>query len=381
MDSEEVGPIGITPPRRRRPALRAVIVIAVIIIVALLLLTPAAQGFLRDLIASPFRERYPASATFTLERSVIIDPNAGEVVGYNVDISVPDTIMQNGYTLQEVTSINYSPSVTTSEVRYGQDWITWDSNETFSGHARELTATFQMTVSTHVWDIDESNSLTISDVPAPLKAQYLNDEWKIEMTDPSVVATSKAIVGSETDVYLILKNIYDWMLKNIDYPTFTSSGGPQSASYTLSSGVGDCDDQSILFCALARAAGVPAWLQMGALLVTAENNWGGHGWLQAYVPLAGGGGERVTIDVVNKDFLVFRPNRFVDFTDDGNADHLTDYYSINIISYNSSRPPPSFTETYTALSYHESSEKITRGTVYSAELLTPAGTARAKIRI
>jgi hypothetical protein len=123
------------------------------------------------------------------------------------------------------------------------------------------------------------------------------------MTSPYILATSQAIVGNETNVYQILKAIYDWMTINIDYPQVSTSGEPQSARETLLTRVGDCDDQSILFCSLARAAGVPAWLQMGVLYVSAEGSWGGHGWLQAYVPLASGGGVNVTIDVVNKDFM------------------------------------------------------------------------------
>ena len=48
--------------------------------------------------------------------------------------------------------------------------------------------------------------------------------------------------------------------------------------------VGDCDDQAMLFCSLARASGVPAWLQLGALYDKGQDEWFGHGWVQAYVP-------------------------------------------------------------------------------------------------
>jgi len=191
------------------------------------------------------------------------------------------------------------------------------------------------------------------------------------MTSPTLVAASQSIVGSETNVYQVLRNIYDWMVDNIEYSTDASGGEPQSAMETLHTRRGDCDDQSILFCSLARAAGVPAWLQMGALYVSADDRWGGHGWLQAYIPLASGGGENVTIDVVNRDFLVFRPNRFVDFTDDGVGNHLSDYYytfqtTYDRDSYDGGNTPV-FEEVYVKLSYEESSKKISQGGVYSLD--------------
>jgi hypothetical protein len=204
------------------------------------------------------------------------------------------------------------------------------------------------------------------------------------MTDPAIRSASKSIVGNDTNVYVVLKDIYDWMTANVAYST-TSSGEPQGAAETLRTRVGDCDDQSILFCSLARAAGVPAWLQMGALYVNAEDSWGGHGWLQTYVPLASGSGEKVTIDVVNHDFMVYRPNRLVDFTDDGVAAHLNDYYytfytTFDPSTYNGGEGPH-YLEMYEPLSYVESSKKVSAGGVYSFdEMITPICTVRATPR-
>jgi hypothetical protein len=93
-----------------------------------------------------------------------------------------------------------------------------------------------------------------------------------------------------------------------------------------------------------------------------EHEWVGHGWVQTYVPLKAGGGEKVTIDTVNRDFMVWKPNRFADFTDDGNGDHLYDYY----YSFNCAYEPssysvgegPEYDEEYDSHYYLESAEKI-----------------------
>jgi hypothetical protein len=364
----------VEPGPKKRSAVKSVAVIAVVIVLALLLLTPAVQGFLKDLIQSPFQPRYPESATFELERTMTVDANGGEVMNYTFDICEPVTIAQNGYTIQNVSSIAYSPAVT-KELRYGHSWVVWNGAPFSGQQTRTSTATYEVTVYTHIWNIDKVQSLNVSDVPQSLRAAYLHDEWKMNMTSPAIVAASHSIVGTETNVYQILRNIYVWMIDNVNYPTGASGGEPQDAVETLQSRVGDCDDQSILFCSLARAAGVPAWLQMGALFVSAENSWGGHGWLQAYIPLRSGGGENVTIDVVNKDFLVFRPNRFVDFTDDGEGSHLSDYYYTFFTTYQGASPL--YSEEYVKISYEESGKKISQGAVYDIADLRQVGTVRA----
>jgi hypothetical protein len=248
------------------------------------------------------------------------------------------------------------------------------------------TVTYHVTVYTHIWSVGREASLGVDALPASLKERYLHSEWdgadgyKIDIASPAIVAASTGIVGNETNVYQVLRNVYDWMIANVRYSTHPTGGEPQSALETLQARSGDCDDQSILFCSLARAAGVPAWLQMGALYVSADDSWGGHGWLQAYIPLASGGGENVTIDVVNKDFLVFRPNRFVDFTDDGIGAHLSDYYYTFQTTYDRDTygsNTPLFGEEYTKLSYIESSKKISQGGVYMLDrVLMLPGTVR-----
>jgi hypothetical protein len=365
---------------RKHPAAKAVAAIVVFVIVVLLLLTPAVQSFLIDLVTSPFRHRYPESATFSLQRSLTVDANGGEVINYDIDICEPSSIVQNGYAIQNVTSIEYSPEVSFSETRYDNSWIGWNGTSISGDGSRTFRATYQVTVYTHIWDIDKGSSLTLDDIPRSIQDMYLHDEWavtdlsgntvgyRIDMSSPTMVSAARSIVGNETNTYQILRDIYDWITANVRYSTDTSGGEPQSAAETLQSRSGDCDDQSILFCSLARAAGVPAWLQMGALYVSADDSWGGHGWLQAYIPLSSGGGENVTIDVVNKDFLVFQPNRFVDFTDDGVGKHLSDYYYTFQTTFDrdtyAAGKTPVFSEEYVKLSYVESSKKISDGGVY-----------------
>jgi transglutaminase-like putative cysteine protease len=336
--------------------------IAAIVVVLLLLMTPSVQSVLKDIITSPFRPRYPEEASFTLERTLTIDAHGGTVQSFTIDMAEPMNIVENGQPLQIIHSVDYSVDVERS-TRYGHNWTVWSDDVPFSGK-RTMTATYEVTARTVIWDIDAAASGNLSDIPVELEQQYMHDEWIILPEHPDVVRLSKDIVGDEDNVYLVLRSIYDWIRDNIAYST--SSGHPQDALETMSKRKGDCDDQSILFCSLARAAGVPAWLQLGAMYVTFEKSWGGHAWLQAYVPLRDGGGEAVVIDPVNGEFMVWRPNRFAEFTDDGDAEHLKDYYYI--LSMRSGAEADLY-DWYEALSYKESDKKVSQGPVLAMDVI------------
>ncbi len=284
------------------------------------------------------------------------------MLNYTLNLAQPEDENENGYQLQSVTNVTYSPDPTIDNFFYGQPWAVWQGGQLSGADAAVVTATITATVTTHVWNYDQSTSGSVASVPSSLKQQYLHDEWKIDADNSTIVSLAHSIVGNDTNVYSILQKIYVWMLNNIQYPSIIPNGEPKSALETLNSRVGKCDEQSFLFVSLARAEGVPAWLQLGELYNGAENSWAGHAWVEAFVPNKEGGGDNVTIDVVNKEFLVYTPDRILDFTDDGNASHLCDYYQTFTYSYGSqgyaAGNGPQFDDSYIPLDYQESNQKI-----------------------
>jgi hypothetical protein len=340
-----------------------VILIIVIAVVLLLVFSPAFQNFVFHTLFSPFAKKIPANATFELQRTIEVNANGGTIVSFAIDQPLPTNITDNGQPQQTVYNVTYSPPYSSDGPRYGFPWAVWNGGTLSGQQSVAVAITYDVRADARVWNIDASSSLNTSAVPLSVRNAYLGDEWQIIVTDPQIRAQSASIVGSEKNVFSVLNLINVWVTTNIAYPQVAETGLPQSSLGTLASRVGDCDDQAILFSALARAAGVPAWLQLGALYNSPEQAWGAHGWVQAYIPTVGGGASLVTIDTVNRDFLVWEPNRFADYTDDGNGSHLQDYYYQVYYNYEpytySPGHLPTSSDSLLALSYVKSTETIT----------------------
>ncbi len=339
---------------RDRRAMKAVIAVFLLIVILLAILTPSVRQQMENLLENPSIREYPVSADFTLERTITI---SGSLNDWIIDFPEPESISDTaGNYVQEIKSINYNPQPTSTETRYGTPWLTWQGGP-LSG-TTTITVIYKVYSKTMVWDVTSKDSGRVSDIPQDLKNKYLGDEWKIRPSDPQIKALSKQIVGNDPNpnVYDATKAIYDWMLDNLTYKT-GSSGEPQDCVETLKNRYGDCDDQSILFASLARAAGIPAWLKFGALYDSMAGHWGGHGWLLFYMPLNAGNSGTVAVDVVNKEYLVRDCFRFSEWESDGNGTHLKDYY-YTFNAHLSGATQPQFSDSYDSISLQESPEKV-----------------------
>jgi hypothetical protein len=343
------------------------VVVAVILVVVLLLLLPPTQDLLREYLVDPFSPQYPEEVQMEIVRTLTLDADGGEVISYTVDLPRPVSIMDEGAYLQKVDRLSVSPSYHELWDNGTYDTMVWEGEDLYGTFT--LTMTIEVTQRIHVWDLDEGSVLEKDDIPQYYQDTYLDDQWKIIVDDPGIEALREDIVGDETNVYLIAKAIYNWIDDNVDYYIWNSPEGPLSSLETLDKLKGDCDDQSILFCALARSAGVPAWLQLGAVYSPGSGEIGGHAWVQMFMPTEDGG-TNVTIDIVNDDFLVWMPNLFCEYTDNGDADDLFNAYHHVRYSVPLSTPDnrmPIYGEDWEVVSYGESEEKVTLEIVMARE--------------
>ncbi|MBM3289026.1 MAG: transglutaminase domain-containing protein, partial [Candidatus Hydrogenedentes bacterium] len=95
--------------------------------------------------------------------------------------------------------------------------------------------------------------------PAPLsdvdRAAALANDAFLQIDHPKIADKAREIVGAETDDWKKATLIYDWVHRSIKKNIVPSL--PTSLD-VLNTMEGDCNEHTVLFTALARAAGVPA---------------------------------------------------------------------------------------------------------------------------
>jgi hypothetical protein len=354
------------PPRQYGNVLGTIVVIVIIILLLLLATNAGFREALGNLLGSPtvnYRE-YPEWADFTVDRHITIAPDPpGSVMSYTVDIPKPKDIPEDepdrGW-VHDVKSIIADPDRT--EVKYPEnsrhyEWMVWQDSGI--SYTRSFTIRYSIRTESIVWSLDSSESGTVNDIPKWISDWYGNKtqtEWVIMPTHPDIMTLSDQLTSGKATVYDQLWSIFEYINKEFTYETFRT-GAPKFCYETLMHKSGDCDDQSVLFVSLARAAGLPAWLEFGALYNYQEETWGGHAWIRVWVPYydqTETDGFWYNIDIVNDQFLFRDAYRFTEWESDGDGDHLREYYYSNGTYF-------SYQESYETISMDKSSQTIKIG--------------------
>jgi len=296
------------PMRSRRGRNAGVAAIVVVIIIAIILLIPEIRNPIFQLFNPSGYREYPETIEFKLERHIQIT----NIVDYEVDIPKPKDFSS----IQQVISVSATPTYSTID-KSGDEWMIWDYN----GNA-DIKITYHMKTETVVWNFQSGDVLTLEEAKDTdhfydnnYVPRHTNKEWKIDPTDPDVVALADELDNGGT-IYDQLKSIFDYLVENFEYST-AGEGEVKAPSETIRDRNGDCDDMSFLFIAISRAMGIPAQVELGALYDQYNNQWVGHAWVAVYLPLKEGRSGLVNIDVVNREFLVRGANRFTDWRSDG----------------------------------------------------------------
>ena len=322
--------------------------VVVIAVIALLLFAswPMVQQPMRAIwnmatTGQPGFQTFPETADFSILREMSLTANTNSLT-YTIDIPKPFHIPG----IHERLGLVTAPLPESVFIKSEQEWMKWVGTIPQGGTA-SISITYHMKLTSTLWDVDAEDSALVSDIPSSYD-RYLVKEWKIDPTDANVVDLANRIVGSERNVYNILLKIFRWMDDNLEYKV-ERSAEPNYCYETLAAMAGDCDDQSILLASLARAVGVPVWLNLGIIYDPVRNYWGGHGWNNVYIPLKGGDYVIATVDIVNDQFLFRDPYHLSDYIDNGDGTELREYYTSWSYSYTGPSPSAKSTETYTVL--------------------------------
>jgi len=314
---------------------------------------------------------YPEKAGFTIERTLRV--NSNRRISYSIDTPVPLDIPGND--IQRIDSIDWSVSPPQTVEKYGQDWKVWEGELTGT---KEIEITYRVRTETIDWKYDEEDSGIVPDIRQDLKDRYNHNQWLVDqdrdgdpddrdsdgrgdwMIEPdsnTIQNLAEDITEDKTSLYDKSKAIYEWLNDNIEYER-GGSGLPKHALWTLSSGKGDCDEQSFLFCSLARSIGIPAWVELGVLYDRVIDEWGGHGWIRMEFLTTSGDTGWVNIDPVNHQFFARDATRFTSWVDDGIQGHLRDYYLFLNYTYSSlgGSPQVTISDEYVNLEMDEEGE-------------------------
>lgn len=395
------------PPARSSSGSRAfkIIIGIIILLLILYLFRGPILNFINDPPPLAYNE-YPEGIEFTVSKSmtVTVDQNGGNgYISYKVKSACPkDRSIGENVNLQDVLDVNIQPQPDSGSpnLNSNQNEIMLWEDDHFVG---STTMNLQYKIKTwfYQWEMEEEDSLNIADIPENLKTKYNHDEWKydvdhddrldlrnedvnnndhldygedldgdnhldvdedldndgewdyyIEVDNPQIQSKAQELRDGQTNVFRIVRNIYDFLTSDgvLNYVT-TSTGLPKVCTKTFNERSGDCDDYSILFVSLCRANDIPAWLELGVLYDKSTQKWGGHAWAKVAIPFEDEEGNiqyaAPTIDIVNKQFLIHDPYRFIEWMDTGDdkiypgeteARNNLDYY-YHTFSYTSTGNP------------------------------------------
>jgi len=140
------------------------------------------------------------------------------------------------------------------------------------------------------WMVDRyavSTQVSPGDVPpytpgSELYARFTAPDLLVPSTSPEVARAAAAVVGGEKNPWLKARRIYDWLLTQVSY-----SAPVEDTVGALRSRKGNAFVYSSLYCALLRAAGVPARMVSGYLVGDAGQPTRRHFWDEFYIETLG----------------------------------------------------------------------------------------------
>jgi hypothetical protein len=128
-------------------------------------------------------------------------------------------------------------------------------------------------------------------IEEPLLAAYLRPTPFLQSDHPTIKALADKILHGETDAQRAAVKLKDWVYKEIaKEPTVSIPNALQ----VLQTRKGDCNEHTVLFNALARAAGIPAKTVVGVVYLRGAFYY--HAWSEVWL------GEWISLDSVFNQF-------------------------------------------------------------------------------
>jgi hypothetical protein len=108
--------------------------------------------------------------------------------------------------------------------------------------------------------------------------EYLGSSILVQANDPRIISLARKIVAGERGRLEASRRIAEWVYRNLEK---TPSVTVPVATEVLRTRKGDCNEHTVLFTALSRAAGIPTRMALG--LVYREGNFYYHAWPEIFL--------------------------------------------------------------------------------------------------
>ena len=109
--------------------------------------------------------------------------------------------------------------------------------------------------------------------------QFLKPETLVQSDDEKIISKSLQITNGVKGIHKKVLRILDWVYDSIEKTNVISI---PSATEVLKTLKGDCNEHTVLFVALARAAGIPARTVVGIVYQSNLNKFFYHAWAEYY---------------------------------------------------------------------------------------------------
>ena len=116
---------------------------------------------------------------------------------------------------------------------------------------------------------------------------FLAHDLFVQSTHPEIIEQARRIAGGERDALRVAELLLRWVHDTLEKRAVPSL---PNALEVLRTKVGDCNEHTVLYVALARALGLPARTNVGLTMV--DDRFYYHAWPEVYV------GEWIAVDPV-----------------------------------------------------------------------------------
>jgi transglutaminase-like putative cysteine protease len=222
----------------------------------------------------------PSSVSFDLSYVVRVEPPAGS---RSVRVWIPLPSSDQYQTISQIQLKGPMKVQLRKEPKYGDRYGYFDVDST------RVMNGFEIRLSFHVVRYERRSALaSTTDSPKPLPKDvvpFLQADGLVPV-DGVIASLSREQTQGVSDPLQKARRIYDYVISAVNHDPVGAGSGRGDALLAAESHHGDCTDFHSLFIGMARAAGIPARLEVGFSLPEGQKQGtipGDHSWAEFYV--------------------------------------------------------------------------------------------------